>query len=157
MWHLIWVCTVCTLPFYRFSGKNGLMHMRTAKAQTSLSICAITVAMTVCKASYKPVKDGPYYLMPFVRPSVNFPCPLHNSDSVQDIFMKLGTNINHHQTMCREQEPTLHLHFLRNYAPLKFFLWKLCPLYIFDTIQNIFMKLCRNVNHHQMMCKEQEP
>ena len=29
----------------------------------------------------------------------------------KNIFMKLGTNINHHQTMCREQEPTFHLHF----------------------------------------------
>ena len=43
-------------------------------------------------------------------------------DTVQDIFMKLGTNVNHHQTMCWEQEPTLHLHFLWNYGPLKFFL-----------------------------------
>ena len=42
--------------------------------------------------------------------------------------------------MCREQEPKLHVHFLLNYAPLKFFLWKSCPLYNFDTVQNIFMK-----------------
>ena len=33
------------------------------------------------------------------------------TDTVPDIFMKLGANINHHQTMCREQELTLHLHF----------------------------------------------
>ena len=72
-------------------------------------------------AFYTPVKDGSYYVVPSVRPSVNFSCSLHNSDTVQDIVMKLGTNINH-QTMCREQEPTLHLHFLRNYGPLKFFL-----------------------------------
>ena len=57
-----------------------------------------------------------------VCPSVNLSCPLHNSDTVQDIVMKLGTNINHHQTMCRKQEPTLYLHFLRNYGRLKFFL-----------------------------------
>ena len=50
---------------------------------------------------------------PSVRPS---------TDTVQDIFMKLSTNINHHQAMCREQEPTLHLHLLRNYGPLNFFL-----------------------------------
>ena len=55
------------------------------------------------------------------HPSVNFSCPLHNSDTVQDIFMKLDKNINHHQMMCREQELALHLHFLRNYGPLKFF------------------------------------
>ena len=92
-------------------------------------------------------------------PSVNFSCPLHNFDTFMklDIFMKLGTDINHRQTMYKEQEPTLHLHFLRNYGPLKFFWWKLCPLYNFDAIQNIFVKLCRNIDHHQMMCREEEP
>ena len=82
---------------------------------------------------FTPVKDGSYHVVPSlrpsvclsdllsVRPSVNFSCPLHNSDTVQDIFMKHGTNINHYQTMCREQEPTLHLHFVQNYGPLKFF------------------------------------
>ena len=97
-------------------------------------------------------------LHPSVRrsicPSINFSCPLHNSDTVQDIFMKLDTNINHHQTMCREQEPELRLHFLRNYSPLKFFWWKSCPLNNFDTVQNIFMKLCSNINHHQTMAEK---
>ena len=53
--------------------------------------------------------------------------------------------------MCREEEPTLNLHFLRNYGPLKIFLQKSCPLYNFNTVQNIFMKLCRNINHHKTM------
>ena len=70
------------------------------------------------------VEDVSYYVVPSVRlsvgPSINFSCQLHNSVTVQDIFMKLGTNINHHQTMCGEQEPTLQLHFLQNYGPLKF-------------------------------------
>ena len=55
---------------------------------------------------------------PSVRRSVRlsvrlltFSFPLHNSDTVQDIFMKLSTNINNHQMMCREEEPTLNLHF----------------------------------------------
>ena len=56
---------------------------------------------------------------PSVCSSVNFSCPLHNSNTVQDIFMELGTNINHHQTMCRDQEPTLHLHVLRSYGTVK--------------------------------------
>ena len=47
------------------------------------------------------------YVYLYVHVFFNFSCPLRNSDTVQDIFMKLGTNINHHQTMCREQEPTL--------------------------------------------------
>ena len=25
MWHLIWVCSVCQVPFYRFADYNGLM------------------------------------------------------------------------------------------------------------------------------------
>ena len=61
-------------------------------------------------------------ICPSICPSVNFLCPLRNSDTIEDIFMKLGTNIKHHQTMCREQESTLHLHFLRNCGPLKLFL-----------------------------------
>ena len=39
-----------------------------------------------------------------VCPSVNFSCPLHNSDTIQDTFMKPSTNVNHQQTMCREGE-----------------------------------------------------
>ena len=62
------------------------------------------------KILFTPVEDGSYYVVPSVipslclsvRPSVNFSCPLHNSDTVQGIFMILGTNINHHQTRCRE-------------------------------------------------------
>ena len=54
-------------------------------------------------------------------PSVNCSCPLHNSDTFQDIFMKLGTNVKHHQTMCRGKEPKLHLQVLWNYAPLRFY------------------------------------
>ena len=52
--------------------------------------------------------------------SVNFSCLLHNSETVQDIFMKLGTNVNQHQMMCREKVSNFHLLFLWNYAPLNF-------------------------------------
>ena len=74
--------------------------------------------------------------------------------------MKLCTNINRHKTICREQELLFQLHFLRNYAPLKFLLSKSYPLYNlntidnFDTIESIFMKLYTNINHNQMMCKK---
>ena len=36
---------------------------------------------------------------PSSHPSV-YLYPLHNSDTIQDIFMELGTNIMHHQPMC---------------------------------------------------------
>ena len=40
---------------------------------------------------------------PSVRPSaVEHSCPVHNFDTVRDNFTKLGTNINHDQTMCRD-------------------------------------------------------
>ena len=40
---------------------------------------------------------------PSVRPSaVEHSCPGHNFDTVGDNFMKLGTNINHDQTTCRD-------------------------------------------------------
>ena len=54
-----------------------------------------------------------------VRPSaVYHSCPLHNFDTVRDYFTKLGTNIKHDQTTCRDLKRSLHLHFLRNYSPL---------------------------------------
>ena len=40
---------------------------------------------------------------PSVRPSaVDHSCPLYNFDTVQDNFMKLGTNVKHDQTTCRD-------------------------------------------------------
>ena len=29
-------------------------------------------------------------------------CPLYNLNTAKDIFMKLGTNIKHYKTMCKE-------------------------------------------------------
>ena len=38
-----------------------------------------------------------------VRPSaVDHSCPLYNFDTVQDNFTKLGTNVKHDQTTCRD-------------------------------------------------------
>ena len=56
-----------------------------------------------------------------VRPSaVEHSCPVHNFDTVRDNFTKLGTNVKQDQTTCRDKQPSLRLHFLRNYSPLKF-------------------------------------
>ena len=40
-----------------------------------------------------------------VRPSVTKSCPLCNSKTVRDIFMKLYTNVKQHETKGRAQEP----------------------------------------------------
>ena len=40
---------------------------------------------------------------PSVRPlAVDHSCPLYNFDTVQDNFTKLGTNVKHDQTTCRD-------------------------------------------------------
>ena len=58
-----------------------------------------------------PQKVAGYYVIPSkllsvcpsVRPSaVDHSCPLHNFDTVRDNFTKLGTNIKHDQTTCRD-------------------------------------------------------
>ena len=45
-----------------------------------------------------------------VRPSVRLSvrhksCPLYNLKTVKDFSMKLGTLVNHDETMCHAQEP----------------------------------------------------
>ena len=43
---------------------------------------------------------------PSVRPSVRHKsCPLYNLKTVKDFSMKLGTLVNHDETMCHAQEP----------------------------------------------------
>ena len=38
-----------------------------------------------------------------VRPSaVEHSCPVHNFDTIRDNFTKLGTNVKHDQTTCRD-------------------------------------------------------
>ena len=42
-------------------------------------------------------------VLPSVRPSaVEHSCPVHNFDTVRDNFTKLGTNVKHNQTTCRD-------------------------------------------------------
>ena len=58
-----------------------------------------------------PQKVAGYYVIPSellsvrlsVRPSaVEHSCPVHNFDTVRDNFTKLGTNVKHDQTTCRD-------------------------------------------------------
>ena len=108
------------------------------------------------------VEDGLYYDVPSVCPSVKFSCPLHNSDTVQDIFMKIGTNINALSDNVQRIRPVIPSTFFMA-CPLSIHLSVhpsvnfLCPLHNSDTVQDIFMKLGTNINHHQTMCREQEP
>ena len=66
----------------------------------------------VCFSFYAPPQEvAGYYVIPSellsvcpsVRPSaVDHSCPLYNFDTVQDNFTKLGTNVKHDQTTCRD-------------------------------------------------------
>ena len=42
-------------------------------------------------------------------------------------------------------------------CPFEVFWWKLCPLYNFTIVENIFLKVCKNINHHLEMCREKQP
>ena len=55
-----------------------------------------------------PDRVGRHIVFPHasVRPSVRHKsCPLYNLKTVKDFSMKLGTLVNHDETMCRAQEP----------------------------------------------------
>ena len=71
-------------------------------------VCINIIARACTTFFYMPVEGGSYYVVASIHtpvcPSVDFSCPLHNSDTIRDIFKKLGTNVNHHQVMCREKE-----------------------------------------------------
>ena len=59
--------------------------------------------------------------------------------------------------MYREKKTVTPSTFLRNYAPFKLFLLESCPIFNSNTVENIFMKLGTNINHHLPMCREKEP
>ena len=68
-------------------------------------------------------------------------CPLYNFNTVENIFIKL-VQIKTTIRRCAENKNRNSTYiFLKNYAPLKFLLWKSCPLYNFNTVENIFIKL----------------
>ena len=101
-----------------------------------------------------PVGLGDILFLPWssVSQSVTKSCPLCNSKTVRDIFMKLYTNVKQHETTCRAQEPYLWIVYFWSYGPLKlkivdFAIW-LCPLCNSKTLQDTFMKLHTNINQH---------
>ena len=115
----------------------GCIYMSPAHQSSILSSIKSIIFAFVTAFYAPPQKVAGYYVIPSellsvcpsvcpsVRPSVrpsavDHSCPLYNFDTVQDNFTKLGTNVKHDQTTCRDKQPSLHLHFLRNYSPLKF-------------------------------------
>ena len=76
-------------------------------------VCINIIART-CTIFLYASQKGEHIMLwpPSVCPSVDFSCPLHNYDTIHDIFKKLGPNVNHHQMMCSGKKKTkLHLHF----------------------------------------------
>ena len=71
---------------------------------------AIPTAISLC---LPPTGSGDILFFPVrlsirlsVRPSVRHKsCPLYNLKTVKDFSMKLGTLVNHGETMCHAQEP----------------------------------------------------
>ena len=61
-------------------------------------------------------------------------CPLYNLKTVKDFSMKLGTLVDHDETMCHAQEPSLWLEYFWSYFPLIIFDTISCPLYNLKTV-----------------------
>ena len=60
-----------------------------------------SVCPSVCPSVLRP--SVRLSVRPSVRPSaVDHSCPLYNFDTVQDNFTKLGTNVKHDRTTCRD-------------------------------------------------------
>ena len=87
---------------------SGILRRRT-------DVCFAIGIIIVTHFYAPPQKVAGYYVIPSellsvcpsvcpsVRPSaVEHSCPVHNFDTVQDNFTKLGTNVKHGQTTCRD-------------------------------------------------------
>ena len=91
-------------------------------------------------------------------------CPLCNLNTLRNILMIRGRNIEQDQATCRVQEWPLCLFYFWIYHPLFYLkkilcpLWKkiLCPLCNSNTLWNISMVLGRNVEQDQTTCRIQE-
>ena len=103
--------------------------------------------------SYTPIKDGSYYVVSSVRPSVRpltfrvryitlIPFKIFSWNLVQVyiIIRQCAQNKNRHYT-----------YIFYGIIPLWIFSYenRVC----FDTVENIFMNLCTNINNHQTMCR----
>ena len=94
--------------------------------------------------------------------STMYLCPLNNSDTVRDIFMKLHTNVKHDR---RHAEHMNHNYGLPSFGVIALWIWNIaissnsiysCPLCKVKTIWDIFMKSHTNVKHHETMYRTQE-
>ena len=98
--------------------KNEIIFWRIVLTQccTKFIQRVLRIVIFMCLLFYAPPqKVAGYYVIPSellsvcpsvcpsVHPSaVDHSCPLHNFDTVRDNFTKLGTNIKHDQTTCRD-------------------------------------------------------
>ena len=83
----------------------------TDEADSSVVLAELQVALFMPRhkkvAGYYVIPSELLSVCPSVRPSVHpsaveHSCPVHNFDTVRDNFTKLGTNVKHNQTTCRD-------------------------------------------------------
>lgn len=75
-----------------------------------------TVSMSYETFMNEPIFTPPIFLLE-LSPYIIFIIEVvfaHNFETVEHMFTNFGTYINHHQTVCKEQEPYLHLYFSWN-------------------------------------------
>ena len=71
--------------------------------------------------------------------------------------MKLGTLVEHDQTLCHAQEPYLWLEYFMSYFPLISFHTISCLLYNSKIVRVISMKLGTLIKHDEITCHAKEP
>ena len=83
-------------------------------------------------------------------------CPHYNLNTLWNILMILGRNVDQEETACHIQDCQLWLSYFRSYHPL-FYLKKIsCPLCNSNTLWSISTILGRNVEQDQTLCRVQE-
>ena len=59
--------------------------------------------------------------------------------------MRFCTDIKHDQTMRREEEPYIRLHFSRTFVRLKILIWQLCMLNKSETMLDILTNIGKDM------------
>ena len=95
--------------------------------------------------------------------STTYLCPLCNIKTIWDIFMKLHTNVKHHETKCKTQESQLWIAYFWSYCPLniepfEIFLWNVTQMlrrmrWSAGTVTLDSIHSHINVKHHETMCR----
>ena len=142
-WNWLCVCSVSQIPFtvfcWYFVGMKNRRDDMSCTRMTTLPFLLLALSSFL-------IFDNDYALIS---------CTLFKSNTLLNIFMILGRNVEQDWMTCHKQEWQLWLSYFWSYLPLY---WNLilCLLCNTNTLQNILMVFGRNVEQDETMCRVQE-